>query len=499
MKKKILNILILLAIIFIPKVSAYESNFEFYNEFELSANSWTEGNLINSVKTEEGYVVLQGGTLKLLNESGRQKWKIEIAPEDNYSIDFVVDDNFVIYVVNFGPERGVYKVNLANGEEEKSTNDIYGFYIDKLGDNYVLASWDGIATIDSNLNVINTNIDISLHSNKGFIVEDNTLYVLTWDKANSRSGIATLDSELNVKSQKTITGSNLDFYVDSFFKVGNDFYVTHFDVYKISSSGKATMVWEDGDEDKYFISGAKVGDYIVLGGARYSSGSGCVIDELEINHSPGTPAGNKAPEKKDGEEPPAKPEGNIEGPKEKSEMVPSELCGERITISVFDLNFNYIEELPVYEPVEDIIGVVKNITPTSDGFLAKWTNRNDNDDPYVAVTEYRIRYNVETKTDGNGTVEASTIRAFVGSYVEFTVKPKPGYVLSEVKVTDANGNVVIFTDYKFTMPSADVLIEAKFIPENPNTADMIIASAIIIAVGLGLVFLVLEKKVKWLK
>jgi len=85
---------------------------------------------------------------------------------------------------------------------------------------------------------------------------------------------------------------------------------------------------------------------------------------------------------------------------------------------------------------------------------------------------YSLEYKIETKTDGNGEIKAIQ-NSKPGVGISFEVIPKKGYVLSEVKVTDADGNTVTFTDYKFTMPSSDVLIEAVFIPGNPNTKDLI--------------------------
>ncbi len=116
--------------------------------------------------------------------------------------------------------------------------------------------------------------------------------------------------------------------------------------------------------------------------------------------------------------------------------------------------------------------------------------------PVVTIPAYLI-YNIETKTDGNGTVEADHVEAENGTEVKFTVTPKEGYVLGEVKVTDKNGNVVIFTDYTFTMPNADVIIEATFVPipkeDNPNTVDKI--SLLIITIfALGLVITHNNKK-----
>ena len=94
-------------------------------------------------------------------------------------------------------------------------------------------------------------------------------------------------------------------------------------------------------------------------------------------------------------------------------------------------------------------------------------------DSYVQV--YKVFYNIYTKTDGNGEVKVSQNTADGGEGVTFEVIPKEGYVLSEVKVTDALGNVIVFTDYKFTMPTADVTIEAVFVKAatNPNTKDLI--------------------------
>lgn len=96
----------------------------------------------------------------------------------------------------------------------------------------------------------------------------------------------------------------------------------------------------------------------------------------------------------------------------------------------------------------------------------------------VYLQIYKLKYTIDTKTDGNGTIEVDYVAVEAGTEVKFTIEPKEGYVLGEVKVTDKNGNSVVFTDYTFTMPSADVIIEATFIkkevPSNPETQDNII-------------------------
>ena len=90
-----------------------------------------------------------------------------------------------------------------------------------------------------------------------------------------------------------------------------------------------------------------------------------------------------------------------------------------------------------------------------------------------AVVEIKTKYNIETKVlSGNGTIKAINI-ANSGDEITFEVIPDTGYVPGEVKVTDASGNVVYFYDYTFTMPNADVLIEATFVKEESKITDVI--------------------------
>lgn len=56
------------------------------------------------------------------------------------------------------------------------------------------------------------------------------------------------------------------------------------------------------------------------------------------------------------------------------------------------------------------------------------------------------------------------------------------------------------TDYTFTMPNADVTIEAIFVPkENPETADIAIIAIIITALIGIIAFFQTKKKLNWLK
>lgn len=110
---------------------------------------------------------------------------------------------------------------------------------------------------------------------------------------------------------------------------------------------------------------------------------------------------------------------------------------------------------------------------------------------------YYLPLNIETKVigEGKGTVEAVK-SGRKGEEITFKVTPEKGYVLGEVRVTDKTGNTVVFTDYTFTMPNADVTIEAIFVPENSDTADIEIITIVGLLVICGFVVLNSIKKLK---
>lgn len=118
--------------------------------------------------------------------------------------------------------------------------------------------------------------------------------------------------------------------------------------------------------------------------------------------------------------------------------------------------------------------------------------------PVVTISTEDLNYKIETKTDGNGTLKSSKQTSKSGEEITFTVTPKKGYVLGVVKVTDAEGNVVYFEDNKFTMPSSNVLIEATFITENPETSSVSIIISIVLMIIGGICILINYKKLKWL-
>ena len=121
--------------------------------------------------------------------------------------------------------------------------------------------------------------------------------------------------------------------------------------------------------------------------------------------------------------------------------------------------------------------------------------------PLVTISSKDLIYNIKTKTDGNGTIESTHIEAGTGELIKFTVKPKEGYVLGEVRVIDENGNIIKFTDYSFTMPTSNVIIEATFKVENAETVTMGVFITCCLLIIIGSVYLMIKntKDINWLK
>ena len=119
--------------------------------------------------------------------------------------------------------------------------------------------------------------------------------------------------------------------------------------------------------------------------------------------------------------------------------------------------------------------------------------------PVVTISAKDLVYSVTTKTDGNGTIESTHVHAEKGEIIKFVITPNEGYVLSEVKVTDEEGNVITFTENTFTMPEANVIIEATFTVENSETSTSNIIIAIIFLIISCTIFYKFKKKANWLE
>lgn len=105
--------------------------------------------------------------------------------------------------------------------------------------------------------------------------------------------------------------------------------------------------------------------------------------------------------------------------------------------------------------------------------------------------------NITTKISGKGKVEVIETTRY-GELVTFIVTPEEGYKIESIKVTDNEGNVVVFTDNDntFTMPSSDVTIEAMFVKEvkNPETVTFISAIVFVVLTISGIILYINRRK-----
>ena len=201
---------------------------------------------------------------------------------------------------------------------------------------------------------------------------------------------------------------------------------------------------------------------------------------------------------------------------EYKEFINTILVGKYIvTIGIIDSEDQAPSHIVVIDQNGNIVQTIENensyyyLTATSRGIMVtnyseEYNNGNDGisyeDNVTISTEVYQLLYDINTTVNGKGTIEVVN-NELPGTDVTFKVTPQKGYVLSEVKVTDSNGKVVTFTDYHFTMPSADVTIEVVFVEDkkNPETTDVAVIAciAIIVLGGIGTMYSI--RKLSWLK
>jgi len=172
-------------------------------------------------------------------------------------------------------------------------------------------------------------------------------------------------------------------------------------------------------------------------------------------------------------------------------------------IDVFDFNAKLVESIKLNDQYEEEktfngLRIVDSVGGFTAGYLVCDLLENVRASNCTqGIINYEYLYNVNVQTDGNGEIVVSKNKEYGNGEITFTIKPKEGYVLGSVKVTDANGNVLTFTDYTFTMPYADVLIQATFQLKNPDTyVGYQIFGALIIAVIALIAFVINLKKAR---
>lgn len=119
--------------------------------------------------------------------------------------------------------------------------------------------------------------------------------------------------------------------------------------------------------------------------------------------------------------------------------------------------------------------------------------------PVVEIDASSLIHRVSYKIAGEGTVKINKENAPEGDPIEFVAEPAEGYVLGEIRVTDANGKTITFTDNKFTMPDANVLIKVVFVKVNPETGDIAIFLFVFMIVISLTVFISNQRKLKELR
>ncbi len=129
--------------------------------------------------------------------------------------------------------------------------------------------------------------------------------------------------------------------------------------------------------------------------------------------------------------------------------------------------------------------------------------------PTVTIAKDNIKYNIRTKTDGNGTIEVID-RAAGGEVISFKVSAKKGLKLAGLTVTtdsqekvqfneedlttNKDGTVSISTN-KFTMPYENVTIEARWATTiNPLTVSSIFIFFLILIASVCIIFKIYTKK-----
>ena len=80
-------------------------------------------------------------------------------------------------------------------------------------------------------------------------------------------------------------------------------------------------------------------------------------------------------------------------------------------------------------------------------------------------------YTVKVAETTNGTASVSASSAMSGETVTVTAVPAEGYVVKDIKVADALGNVVEVKDGAFVMPAANVVVTVEFAEKTEEPTD----------------------------
>lgn len=487
------KVMFIIALIMLPGL-VFASDDYFYNVNKVSteASSWNDINFTKSFKTENGYLYFKNKTLKYVDNKGNLIWDFQISKDNSTSVDILLDGENVIYTKS-GRNGKTCKIKLEN-KEEIACVSFAGFSLADMGDRYVALSKNNIVTIDKSTFTISKTID-TLVTAISMLVDDSYVYAF-----GSDSYIDIYDKNLDLKQEvktdfaKVYSGSDAnelsDKSVKGLFLAKDKFIVSNFSVYEINKNGntvekiKGTDISSDdlpSGVNKEYHSGVYINNLFVVGGAKRTCTTVAVTNDDTVSDSSDTATS----------------------------------CGGYTPfVEVYDQSFKLLDTIKLANEFEDW-AMVKNITPIKNdqGFLVKWIENGT-----LHVDEYSVRYNITTKTDGNGKIEVVDT-ALYGDQIVFRVNAKKNFTLKSIKLTGLTTNKTIeFTsdDFdllnadegyygvsknEFIMPDEDVLIEAIFESKitNPDTGiSFLIPMSVLSIAVIGTVSFILIKKKKFI-
>lgn len=435
---------------------------------------WTGRHIWDNIKTKDGYIIYDKSTesintliLYKIQKDNKLEWKKEIVLDEFINIGMDQTDHIYIndHEILLVSDNSVLLIDTTDGTLKKSN---YNFNnankIQKFNNNYLVISSKIIYLIDSDLNILK---EYNFENNFiTYTTEENKIYAFTESSTTDEDGVThyfyniqTLNSDLEVESTKTYETENAEYSIGQgdMIKIDDVFYIESQTINKFNPDGTIEYLRgvagpsEVGEAE--YSSLKKIADYYFAVGFKLDEG---------------------------------KTYGFVE---------------------ILDKELNVIETINVLDSYnlssENYFSMAKSIDVIEDGFTIGGFYRNISSEEKTEdgfILEYAFVHNIETKTDGKGTIEVIE-QSKSGDSITFKVTPEKGYVLGTAKVTDANGNTVTFTDYTFTMPNVDVTIQVTFIPEtpeNPDTTDTaIIACVLIIICGItGTIYSI--NKIRWI-
>lgn len=479
------------------------------NNLKLSDNSY-----IMHAVTEESLVVQK------VCFDGKVEWKIKI-PYNEYFDSFLYDLNETEILI-LTTEK-IMKVNKSDGSIVKENNNITGFKIIEYKDEYVALDGQNLIFFNDELEisepividtllkeVIESSNVAPLHAVRPdlkfygimdmyYSEDDRQVYLLgygvTISYDTSSTSLERASDTANVSYEYYILSVKDDFVASdisvvnkisyesdeedvlnlidsSFIKVDDNFYMVSHDsgmFYKVSLDGTISNLNENRLNARY-SSMVYNGKYFILSGIEHES--------FERGYYP-------------------------------PEVIVDIYDKDLKLLETINLSDFYLNDTNANNTRRIVVISGDNVSLIDGGFIVTGViSEND----LELLAEYKIPYNIETKTDDNGSIEVIS-EAIYGDMITFNVRARSGYRLSTLTVTNSSLETVTFTEDElilnedgtfslsrnsFKMPSSDVEINATFekIPENPNTIDNIVFYTGMFIVSLGLVIgiLVYRKK-----